>query len=328
MVVFATDLGAGVTRPFEKLKTASDEFFGAHHASGFSSIWRVEGGIARRHSVPNALGKANCHFQIPNGADVLDIAKHLVPALHTTMSADGWCIEPLNLPIGSSFPRLARPHHQHPGDFPTPKIYGDYPHERAAAIFNAVSLVSRLTTAFQFVDPDPKNDTTFGTEFRNILILSATEFEAQCKGILRANSYDTGDDRYWKTTDYVKIEMAARLGDYSIRFSGYPWIDPISPFKDWDAGAPIKSLDWYDAYNDVKHDREQHFQSATVRLAIRSVAAVSIIGLAQYGIDFFRRSSLGDVLEVVERPAWSIGDTDGKDHERGTPVEAMNYPFQ
>ena len=327
MVVFATDLGAGVKRTFKRLTTARDEMFGAQHVSGFSSIWRVEGGIARRHSVPNALETANCHFPVPVGAGILETAKQAIPALHTSMTTDGWCIEPLNLPIGCSFPRLSRPHHQHPGDFPTPKTYGDYPHEKAAAVFNAVSLMSRLTAAFQYVDPDQANQGTFGTEFRNILILSATEFEAQCKGILRANSYSFSDEKYWKTTDYVKLEAAARLADYSIRFAAYPWIEPICPFKSWNPDQPTQSLDWYHAYNDVKHDREKNFKRANLNFAIKSVGAVAIMGLAQYGIDFFRRSSLGDVLEVVERPAWSIGDTDGQDHERGVPIEPMNYPF-
>lgn len=99
-------------------------------------------------------------------------------------------VEPLNLPPGAYFPRMARPHHQHPGDMPShhPRQV-EYHHERAAASLQANWLSDRLFAAFQVVDPDVRNLGTFGNEFRNILILAATEVEAQAKGIMRANGY-------------------------------------------------------------------------------------------------------------------------------------------
>ncbi|WP_370030783.1 hypothetical protein [Qipengyuania mesophila] len=327
-IIIADDIGKPVARAFSALATASTSQFGAIHESGFSSIWRAENGMAFRHGVPNALTNPNCHFYIGDTEDLLAKAHEMIPQLHPSKSADGWTIEMLNIPIGRVFPRLARPHHQHPGNFPTPRMQGQAPHERAAGHLQAASLVSRLEKSFEYVDPDKDNLDAFGGEFRNILILAATEFETQCKGILRANGYSSKPESHWNTNDYFKLEAAARLGDYSVRLSNYPWIEEVSPFRNWDGDAPTKSLGWYDAYNSVKHDREKHFKLATVLNAISAVSAVAIIGLAQHGIQYFRKPrTLGEFFHVVERPAWSIGDTDGQDFGSTIQLEKICYPF-
>lgn len=194
-------------------------------------------------------------------------------------------------------------------------------------MLQAESLSERLENAFRTVDPDPQNMNSFGGEFRNILILAATEFEAQCKGVLRANEYANGGENNWKTNDYVKLEPALRLADYSISLARYPWIDPIAPFRGWTSDAPTQSLGWYRAYNAVKHDREKSFAEASLVNAIQSVTAVVAICLAEFGINFLRQSRLlRDIFAVHQRPNWTIGDTHG--HVSGLgPLEPIHYPF-
>ena len=58
----------------------------------------------------------------------------------------------------------------------------------------------------------------------------------------------------------------ADLTEFEIILPLYPWLDPIWPFRGWDASHPTQSLPWYDAYNAAKHDRESHFDKALPRV--------------------------------------------------------------
>jgi len=326
-IVIATDLGQPVKRKFERLATANDQSFGSTAAGGHPMGWLVDNNMATRMGVVNALSNGSCHFKVPPGRSSLEVALEQLPLIHPNLAEAEWIVEPFNIPPGKYFPRMARPNHQHPGDFPNQIPPNGCPHEKAAAMLQAESLSERLENAFRTVDPDPQNMNSFGGEFRNILILAATEFEAQCKGILRANEYANGGGNNWNTKDYFKLEAALRLGDFSIGLARYPWIEPIAPFKGWVADAPTQSLGWYDAYNAVKHDREKSFALASLTNAIQSVTAVVAICLAEFGINFLRQSSLlRDIFAVCERPSWSIGDTHGQVSALG-PLEPIFYPF-
>jgi hypothetical protein len=101
----------------------------------------------------------------------------------------------------------------------------------------------------------------------------------------------------------------------------------VSPFSEWSLEAPTRSLAWYHAYNEVKHDRERHFKSATLANALSAVSAVLIICLAEFGPVFLPKTRAFEVFSVTRRPYWSIGDThgDANGQNQGRPLA---YPFQ
>jgi hypothetical protein len=196
----------------------------------------------------------------------------------------------------------------------------------AATNLQLAMLAERMWSCFQVVDPAEANMAAYGTEFRSILILAATEVEAQCKGILKANDYAGGSR--WTTRDYVKLEPALRLADYSIGFLEYPWLQPISPFSGWSVDQPTESLPWYSAYNAVKHDREGNFPAASLENALAAVAAVVTIAIAQFGTPFMRGArSWGRLFSSTRRPKWTIGDTHGSFSDHGIEDEPIDYPF-
>ncbi|WP_440131086.1 hypothetical protein, partial [Klebsiella pneumoniae] len=85
--------------------------------------------------------------------------------------------------------------------------------------------------------------------FRNVLIIAATEVEAQWKGVLKANGKNGKN-----TSNYVLLADALKLREFSIRLPFYPWLDPIRPFDSWyHSETPTKKLPWYDDYQAVKH---------------------------------------------------------------------------
>lgn len=329
-IVIANDLGRPVRRLYERLSTASPAYYGTVSEAGPPHpprIWAVEDGHAYVTGITNPEGFAMTWVKIPEGADP-------VQCILDQLNSSGYehSIQPMNITPGKYFPRLARPHHQHPGDFPSPFYAGlEFAHERASVNLQIGMLANRLRQCFEVVGPSKPNFEVYGGEFRNILLLAATEVEAQWKGILRANGYDAENPApRWTTRDYVKIEKACRLADYAIMFPEYPWLEPIAPFRDWDAAKPTSSLLWYDAYNSVKHDREQYGNRATFIRALEAVAAVVVIAVAQFGIQFVRQGARWNGLfQMREYPSWGIGDTHGQ-HGRPripNPEDRMQYPF-
>lgn len=331
-MIFATDLGKPRVRAFIELATASEDFIGAESfpkdLGHPPRLFRIEGRCAWLLGIPKPAHHGGFMVRYPED---MEMRAALKDELEVKLGGGTWTIETLNIPPGRYFPRMARPSHQHPGDFPTPFPKSTPAHAVAEASTQISILVDRLRACFQVITPTKGNFDAFGAELRNILLLAATEFEAQCRAILKANLYGASSTcRRWNTNDYFKLEAALRLKDYAIGFPEYPWLSPIAPFRGWEPDNATKSLSWYHAYNAVKHDREESAHLATLERALEAVTAVVIIGLAQFGISFLRHAERWrDLFEVHEYPRWSIGDTHGALHETDdVPIgEPIAYPF-
>ena len=114
-----------------------------------------------------------------------------------------------------------------------------------------------------------------------MLIFACTEVESHWRGVLVANGVTR--DRF-STNEYVKLSAAMRLDVYAVSFPSYPWLKPVSPFLGWGtSGKPTEELAWYDAYNAVKHNRENDFVRSTLENAFGAVIACAIIIMVQFG---------------------------------------------
>ena len=127
-----------------------------------------------------------------------------------------------------------------------------------------------------------------------------------------------------------------KLKEYGVYFSSYPWMPICFPYKTWGTtSSPTKDLPWYDAYNSVKHDRENKFHLATLNFAFEAVAACFVMLFAQYGIN--QRQSLRakglHLMNVVEVPAWSPEDCYVRSFDFGgtpptlCPAIPVDYPY-
>ena len=137
-----------------------------------------------------------------------------------------------------------------------------------------------LRDIFKYVQPDICQQDVFSHQIRNLILLAATEFEAQCIGILEANNV-MSQGRYFNTNDYVRLNPVLKLDQYTCRLAMFPAYPPVSPFGGWDPSNPTTSLNWYDAYNKTKHNRESEFSHASLHNAIQAVAACTSIYFAQ-----------------------------------------------
>lgn len=144
----------------------------------------------------------------------------------------------------------------------------------------------------------------------------------------KANGYHgkNGDD-YFNTSDYVLLLDAARLDQYVVQLNYYPWLPEFTLFAGWQQSGPSKTLQWYDAYNQVKHDREGHFAEATLDRTITAVAACFVMLAAQYGWDFAVQGAEGEraFFQLNKGPEWAPSEIYIPAYEGD--YRPVNYPF-
>lgn len=113
------------------------------------------------------------------------------------------------------------------------------------------------------------------------------------------------------TSDYVKLADVLKLREYAIRLPFYPWLDLIRPFAGWSPSpTPTKDLGWYNSYQAVKHDRENHFNRATLLNALQAVCGCAVMLFAQFGkTGFHYRSEINSFFELEKAPVWHPAET-------------------
>lgn len=273
-----------------------------------SEFWCVEENIARplgvafrQHDVGQQYytpGGSPTHRD-PNDPDMITTLRKRVPwgRFHEL------CLLP-----GEYFPRVARPDGlgaPSPGYNPDPST--DFRHSLSRSKGQLHAFIQSIEHICRVVHPSERNLSSYGHEIANVLMLACTEVEAHWKNVLKANRYrTTGKYDNLTTGDYIKLLAAMRLNEYEVRFNYYPWLDDFSPFAAWSMPETSKSLRWYRAYNNVKHDREGHFPEATLYCGLSAVAACFVMLCAQYGLDFMlpEEQAAGAFFQLTKAPQW------------------------
>jgi len=226
-----------------------------------------------------------------------------------------WKVRVASLKPGEYYPRVHRPVtdiHVWPNPSPAtipPPMDDQLRDELARSAMQIASLTRRFDEICAYIHPDLANWHIYGIESRNLLLLAAMEVEAQCRAILKANSYSATNDRF-NTKDFVKLSAPLKLADYAVAFTQFPWIEPISPFFGWNVTNPSKSLDWYDAYNQTKHDREANVAAGNVRNAASALCGGLSLLAAQVGPNEALNldPSIGQRFRFWRAPSWHISD--------------------
>lgn len=140
-------------------------------------------------------------------------------------------------------------------------------------------LIERLEEIFLYIHPDTDGLKSYGHKTRELLILACTEVENFWQYYLRKAGLTVSRP---STRDYIKLLTKLHLKEYQFTLDAYPAIPPLCPFSTWTTGNPTKSLSWYNAYNETKHDRDTNFHKSTLLACIEAVAA----NLVMYSIRF------------------------------------------
>ena len=300
------------------------DYFGTTSANG-GQVWYFDGTIAVRVGIPNPDHRSM--VSVEEGESLRD-ALNRIPMF----DEKAFVIHRMALPPGAYYPRIARPNDQHALEAPGYcNELRSNSYEMISSLSQLRSLVAMLDDVFQTVHPTMANLDCFGSGIRNLILLACTECEAQWRAVLKANDYTArGKSGRLTTEDYVKLLPAMRLDEYRVSFSHYPWLQTIAPFEGWDPSRPTRSLDWYDGYNAVKHDREVAFAHASLRNAIKSVAATWVMIAAQFGFTGMREfDDLWRYFHLDRVPRWRYSDvyTLGTYDGHKASVGPHNYLF-
>ena len=111
-------------------------------------------------------------------------------------------------------------------------------------------------------------------------------------------------------SDYIKIEQSHFLSQFTVQFPH--WEGPArtrQPFARWGTGG-YTPLEWYRAYNDVKHDRAEQLAKATFLQLTDAWCALCVLLTAQFlfedfspGHDTLAIEGYGSVFDDAYEPA-------------------------
>ena len=183
-------------------------------------------------------------------------------------------------------------------------------------------ILDDMAEVFKVVAPHYDQRNVYGHAIRNIIILACTELDARMQNIL-ANNGVNPNRKYFEMKDYFKLKDPLKLDEYELSFYRYGDLRTFSPFSAWNND---KQLDWYKAYNHIKHNREKNFSEANLLNAINAIMAYAIILITQYGYrNDLWRETVGKIIHIDKEPKWDLEDFYIKSPEG---QRAVSYPFQ
>ncbi len=183
-------------------------------------------------------------------------------------------------------------------------------------------ILDDMAEVFRVVAPHYEQRNVYGHAIRNIIILACTELDARMQNIL-ANNGVNPNRKYFEMKDYFKLNGPLKLDEYELSFNRYGDLRTFSPFSTW---KNDKQLDWYQAYNHIKHNREKNFSEANLLNAINAIMAYAIILITQYGYrNDLWRETVGKIIHIDKEPKWDLEDFYIKSPEG---QRAVSYPFQ
>lgn len=311
---------------FDSHDVTAGDYVGFTRGADQYGIWRHEGG--RLKLIGGSADSPRSIIDLADGVPMKESIRQ-----HPQLYFNDPVIHRMTLSPGTFYARMARPEFNEwnlsPGRLPT-DLYRNY--DLTATLLQLRSLIARLESVLTVVHPSSDNLDVFGIEIRNLLILSATEVEAQWRGVLVANHYGGSQKTRFSTNDYVKLAAAMRLPEYAFRFRLFPFVEEVAPFANWCAsGSPTKDIAWYDAYNKVKHDRSGSFHEAKLTHAMFAIVACWTMVAAQFGFRGMRElSDLDNYFEMTRVPRWRFSEVYSSRFSDELPPTSngeIDYPF-
>jgi hypothetical protein len=155
--------------------------------------------------------------------------------------------------------------------------------DRLSCIHSYHLLEKDLKILFDYISPNTSNNSTFSHRIYELFFRACTEFENNATAILRENRYRRAG--YWNITDYFKINQALFLHSYLIKLNVWE-SGPLTlqPFSNWQT---THSLQWYQDYNSVKHDRTNNFHLANLSNLMNAMAGLMAVLFAQFAHSSF-----------------------------------------
>jgi hypothetical protein len=145
------------------------------------------------------------------------------------------------------------------------------PHFGRAAVEGLLVAEEMLSDALRFVPFAKEHRKVWSAPFATIILESASQLDSLwCSSSTLDGIAPAGKN--FQITDHFK-NYGPLVAKQGVVFFGGSSPRVIRPFSIWE-NATFKSTSWWNAYNKLKHDRFANQELATLRHAVRSVAAL------------------------------------------------------
>lgn len=141
---------------------------------------------------------------------------------------------------------------------------------------------------FDYIEPSDVNEPCYSFRIHTLLLRLCIEFEDNAKAILFENGFSKKDKNgklVWLTiADFKKIESTHYLSSFEVKLPNWSGNNgQRHPFLDWNQGR--STLSWYEAYNDIKHDRRQKFTQANFGHLMDAYCGLEVLLTSQFGLN-------------------------------------------
>ena len=189
------------------------------------------------------------------------------------------------------------------------KSYSNNPQHYIRAF---LMIQSDLIKLFEFIEPADENIKTFSFRIHSLFMRTCIEIEANFKAILQENIYTPKDKKgkkrkesAWNISDYKLIDKTHHLSSYTIELPIWNGSkNKFNPFSDW---RENKSLFWYKAYNQSKHDRQNNFKKANFENLMNAVSALLILLSSQFKRENFSPGPTGLSVKTASYYSGNFG---------------------
>lgn len=139
-----------------------------------------------------------------------------------------------------------------------------------------ILLENKFTSTLNYVELAEENFSTYSVEYAHQLLAIGSELDSFFKIYCGFNS----DDRK-NIIHYTRHIMNSYPKITSQKIEIINTDIEIAPYADWEQWNPSNNtgnlLDWWEAYNSVKHNRQNNITKASMKNVINSLAALHLI---------------------------------------------------
>lgn len=131
-------------------------------------------------------------------------------------------------------------------------------------------LEQEFMETLNYVEFDSQNFNTYSNKFAKILLQIGSEMDNVLRNICESQGRTN-------ITDYANYILGKypHIVSQTVRTSSNTII--LQPYKGWNVSQPSKSLEFWEKYNAIKHDRIQNYQKASLEAVANGMAALFII---------------------------------------------------
>ena len=143
-----------------------------------------------------------------------------------------------------------------------------------------IALESDLAQVSRYIEFNTKNFRTYSIELAHLLLATSSEVDVIAKGICK---YLDPATRAENIFDYRTI-IKQNLPEFAKETTYIPRFDlTLRPWSNW---IRNKSPLWWQSYNNVKHERSEHFQDANLKNVLNSMGGLLIAVFYFYKLQF------------------------------------------